>query len=192
MAVPGCRMHGRSSTSMPAWRSRQRPRTTGRLATEATLGLVRGIGRIWMAHPECTFVKTLDKTEILKVDPPGMNTMINRPRKLALLAIVAAGLMPAAAAHAHWNCIFLRRARAALSVSSSPLSSLRQSAPARGPTGAERICDSLLTACALFLYVRRRTVAAATVQWQRGDPEEAPVTIQTEESVRRSKAASSG
>ena len=30
--------------------------------------------------------------------------MINRPRKLVLLAVLAAGMLPAAAAHAHWDC----------------------------------------------------------------------------------------
>jgi hypothetical protein len=33
-----------------------------------------------------------------------MNIMINRPRKLVLLAVIAAGMLPAAAANAHWDC----------------------------------------------------------------------------------------
>jgi hypothetical protein len=34
-----------------------------------------------------------------------MNIMIDRPRKLTLLAVIAAGILPVAAAHAHWDGI---------------------------------------------------------------------------------------
>ena len=33
-----------------------------------------------------------------------MNIMIKRPRKLVLLAVIAAGMLSAAAANAHWDC----------------------------------------------------------------------------------------
>jgi hypothetical protein len=33
-----------------------------------------------------------------------MKIMINRPRKLVLLAVIAAGMLPAAAANANWDC----------------------------------------------------------------------------------------
>ena len=33
-----------------------------------------------------------------------MNIMINHPRKLVLLAVIAAGMLPVTAANAHWDC----------------------------------------------------------------------------------------
>jgi hypothetical protein len=33
-----------------------------------------------------------------------MNIMIKRPRKLVLFAVIAAGMLSAAAANAHWDC----------------------------------------------------------------------------------------
>jgi hypothetical protein len=109
-----------------------------------------------------------------------MNTMINRPRKLALLAIVAAGLMPAAAAHAHWNC----RSCAG----PAPLYPYHHRHYYRyveaHPLAVQLAPNVFAIPYRLraFPYVRCLDGCGSHVQWQRGYGEEAPVTIETEES----------
>ena len=90
-----------------------------------------------------------------------MNTMINRPRKLALLAVIAAGLLPAAAAHAHWNCRPCARPAPLYPYHHRHYHRYVEARPLARSNWRRTFLQSP-TACALFHMCAAWTVAAAT------------------------------
>ena len=105
--------------------------------------------------------------------------MIDRPRKLALLAVIAAGLLPAAAAHAHWNC---RPCAPTAPLYPYHHRHYHRYLEAR-PLAVELAPNVFAIPYRLraFPYVHCLDGCGSHVQWPRGYGEDAAVTVETDD-----------
>ncbi len=98
--------------------------------------------------------------------------MIDRPRKLLLLAVIAAGLLPAAA-QAHWDCSPCARP-----------APLYPYAAQEEPYAVELAPSTFAIPYRLRAYPYAHCLCGRRVQWQRrGYGDETPITIETEGAV---------